>query len=82
MNSTEWIKKCEAYLNQKRDYSYYLKERGELKYGQQVMKDALLCEEAIRELGFTIRSKGKEGVEIKCKWSDAPEKLKNVPKRD
>lgn len=74
MKSSDWIKKAEQELNARRDHVYWLKDKG-LEH-QRMRQSIFVAEDAMRLLGFTVKSNGVDGYEIKCKWSDAPEGLK------
>lgn len=74
MRSVDWIRKAEEELNQQRDHVEWLRERG-LDH-QRHRQSIFVMEDAMRQLGFTVKSNGVNGYEIKCKWSDAPEALK------
>lgn len=74
MKSSDWIKKAEQELNERRDHVYWLKDKG-LEY-QRMRQSIFVAEDAMRLLGFTVKSNGVDGYEIKCKWSDAPESVK------
>ena len=75
MKSNEWIRRAEIELNERRAHVDWLREHSQ-DY-QRYRQNIFFMEDAIRQLGFTIKSNGVAGYEIKCKWSDAPEALKN-----
>lgn len=75
MKSNEWIRKAEIEMNERRAHVDWLREHN-MDY-QRYRQNIFFMEDAIRTLGFTVKSKGVDGYEIKCKWSDAPEALKN-----
>lgn len=77
MKSSNAIKAGEKILAEKQAWAADLKNRGQLDLGREVMQQAYFAEDVLRKMGFTIKQLGTAGVEIKCKWSDAPEALKN-----
>lgn len=73
MKGKKAIRDAEKYLT---DYSEYINEmrgRGLMNDAQRMRQHLFMMEDAIRKLGFTVKSNGTAGYEIKCKWSDAPE---------
>lgn len=77
MKSSNAIKAGEKILAEKKAWAAELKNLGQLELGRDVMQQAYFAEDVLRKMGFTIKQLGTAGVEIKCKWSDAPEALNN-----
>lgn len=77
MKSNTAVEAAEKLISEKEAWAAELKNKGLLDLGRAVMNEAYFAEDVLRTMGFTVKTLGREGVEIKCKWSDAPEALKN-----
>lgn len=73
MKSNEFMRKTEKYLNEVNEHRYFLKSQGLNDNSRRMKENLMAMERVLRELGFTVKSNGTAGYEIKCKWSDAPE---------
>lgn len=76
MKSNEWIQRAGTELKQRRQHAEFLKNRGLKELGQNVLTSVGTAEDVLRAAGFTVKYSEDEYT-IKCKWSDAPEALKN-----
>ena len=76
MKSSDAIKNACTELKQRRQHAEFLKNRGLKELGQNVLTAVGTAEDVLRTAGFTVKYSEGEYT-IKCKWSDAPEALKN-----
>lgn len=77
MKSNEWIRRAEIELKQRKDHAAFLRNRGLEDLGKNVLTAVGAGEDILRAAGFTVKVNESGDYTIKCKWSDAPEVLKN-----
>lgn len=77
MKSNTAIEKVCTELKQRREHATFLRSKGLEKNYEHVMAAVGACEDILRTAGFTVKRDDAGNYTIRCKWSDAPEALKN-----